>query len=356
MKKIGIIFILLGLCFISGSFFIKSPSTDNKSCKEVWVTDYSGELRKEYSIKDLNMSSKMKVSFPSIFEEGMGCNGGDDFGGSCTGQEYYLNMRVTENYGIDYIIKTQVENYSKEIYSYVKEVDCIEGARCFLRELKDKGNSKYNIIDFIVYINGTDKIVFEGEYTFFNPKLVDKIDYIKNNIKVTNDAEYKIGTEKDGKLFIKFKSDSSNNPYAYMDLYLDSKYIEVENRTNSNQSTVVKTNNSDNIELYFSTNHNHGYDSERMFYVPIYNDFYRFTLFRMTEEDIKNSYSLTTIDNKIIYADKKREGFYNIDFGGDLLLTVKFNNKNDESLINDFINYTGEYLIENYTEKTYCYT
>ena len=301
------------------------------------------------------MSSKMKVSFPSIFEEGMGCNGGTDFIGSCVGQEYYLSMQVTEDYGIDYLVKTKIENYYEKSDYDVKEVDCIEGARCFLKENKNKGSSKYNLIDFIIYIKGTDKIAFEAEYTFFNPKLVDKIDYILNNIKITNDAEYKIGTEKDGKLFIKFKSDTSNNPFAYLDLYLDSKYTEVEKRTNNNISTVVKTNTSDNIELYFSTNSYRSYDQEPIFHVPIYKDAYRFTLFRMTKEAIENSYNITTVDNKTIYADKKREGYYNIDIGGDILLTVKFNNKKDESLINDFINFTGEYL-DNYTEKKYCYT
>ncbi len=355
MKKVGIIFMLIGICFISASFFIESPSNENKLCNDVWVTDYSGELRKDYYIKDLNLNSKMKVSYPSIFEEGMGCNGGSEFDGSCTGQEYYLTMHVTEEYGIDHFIKTTFENYDKELYSYVKEVDCIEGARCFLKEQKDKGNTKYKLIEFVIYIKGIDNTVFEAEYTFFNPKLVDKIDYILKNIKVTNDANYRIGTEKDGKLFIKFKSDTSNNPYAYIDLYLDSKYTEVEKGTNSNIRTVVKTNTSDKIELYFSVNNNHAYDIEPGFYVPLYKDSYHFTLFRLTKEDIEKSYNVTTIDNKTIYADKRREGYYNIDFGGEVLLTVKFNNKKDESLINDFINYTGEYL-DNYTKKTYCYT
>ena len=339
-------FILFGVYKFLPSLSSKNSSNNNNNnnnndyVKHSFVL-YGGEFKDNISIKSYDLKSRMKVTIPSLSETGFSCNGGSDFSVSCDSK--YISVNASTDTGGTYIEKSE-ESYnffeSNDNVKFTKSLECFDNSRCYVVGFKKDGQypTKNEYLD--IFIKGSNnKEYFSIRYLFLEGNAESHLKEILNNIKITNTAEYTIGNKKDDKLNIKFKYDVNDiNPYSYLDLVLDgNKYNEVENGNNTVNRTVVKTNNSGNINLYYTSNQYYKDNVEyETYFPPIKNDVY---IFQYPIQD-KERYQETKVNDNVSIIYDKTKKRYNIKYN-QCLLTVIFENENDKYLINDFINVSG---------------
>ena len=349
MKKTIVIIVscLFAISFISFLIGLYNHINDDK--KIVKNPLNGGELRKTYSLKSKDMKSKYKITFPLIGKYGLSCNGGTDFYGGCEGDSKYFSAEVkqgnimtyteaaTDSYNIDR------EHNNTVSISYTDK--CLSNAVCYIVKSNHKGSKSEEYKMFIG--NVSDEEYIKVEYWVYDESIDKYIDNILSNIKISNDASYTIGQIKDDKLIFHFTPDTNEESYAYLDLTLDSsKYKEVEYGLNTQNRTIVKTDNSSNIELYFSPNPN---DEDNMIFYVNTPQYYIFSPYDVNN-NLKETYELNKINDKDVFYNNEN-GYYSIPIDTKVLLTIVFNSKKDESLIEDFTNIVGEY--GNYKEKYY---
>lgn len=341
--KLAVIILIVAIVLFGLSKFLTSLSSKNSSNnddKSGFVL-YGGEFKDNISVKSYDLNSRMKVTVPSLSETGFSCNGGNDFDVSCSSK--YISVTASTDTGKTYIERSE-ESYksfeANDNVKFIKSLECFDNSRCYVVGFKKSGQypTKDEYLD--IFIKGSnDKEYFSIRYLFLEGNAESHLKEILNNIKITNTAEYTIGNKEDDKLYIRFKYDVNDiNPYSYLDLVLDgNKYNEVENGNNTVNRTVVKTNNSGNINLYYTINQHYKDNMEyEIYYPPIQNEGYTFKYPIQDEERYQET---KANDNVSIIYDKTQKR-YNIRYN-QCLLTVIFENENDEYLINDFINGSG---------------
>ncbi len=336
MKK-GIIIIVSILFIISIIFFAVGLYSSKKNNSNNENQFNGGEFKKTYSLKSRDMNSRYKITFPLIGDEGLSCNAGNDFSGDCSGKFIHFSAEMLQSKTKNY------ESIATESYSFYSEngntvsisyVDkCLENSICF--KIKNKNSDE----EFHMFIgNVSDDEYIDANYRVSNGSIDEYLDYILNNIKISYDATYTIGQIKDDKLFIHFTPDTNEESYAYLDLTLDAnKYKEVEYGLNTQNRTTVRTDNSENIELYFTANPNH---EGAMLFNPVTPNI--FTFYPYDENNkLNDKYELRVVNGKNVYY-YKEYGYYNIPIDTKVLLTIAFNDKKDELLIEDFTNIVGD--------------
>ena len=349
MKKIIVVIVscLFAITFISFLIGLYNHIKDDK--KIVQVPLNGGELRTTYSLKSRDMKLKYKITFPLIGEYGLSCNGGDDFYGGCEGDSKYFSAEVKQNNTKTYTeAATELYNVDKEHNSTISieyTNKCLSNAVCYKVKRRNVDTTSEEYKMFIG--NVSDDEYIKVEYRVHEESIDKYIDYILSNIKISNDAIYTIGQTKEDKLIFHFTPDTNEESYAYLDLTLDgNKYKEVEYGLNTQNRTIVKTENSNNIELYFTPNTNH--EKTMIFYINT-PQYYIFSPYDINN-NLKETYELNKINDKDVFHNKEN-GYYSIPIDTKVLLTIVFNSKKDESLIEDFTNIVGEY--GNYKENYY---
>ena len=339
MKKIGIIMIIISAFLICASVFLL---TNNTAIKTSEFQIYGGEFRKNVSIKSRDIKSRMKITLPSVDETGFSCNGGSDFNVGCDSKYVSLSADSNDKFGSYLDRGKSLYNSFKENdnVKYIKELECLENSYCYIvkfyRNGKDPTNGEY----FDLLIQGaSEKEHFEIRYNFVNGNAIDYVDEILKNIKITYDATYTVGKVNNNKLNIRLKGDTNEKEiYSYIDLVLDSnKYHEIEDGNNSNRKTIVKTNNSSNIKLYYSFDSNPYEGQKERYFSGIENTSY--ILYYPIDDNSK--YEIKEINDNVTLIYDKAQNIYNIRHSNRSVLTVVFENKKDSYLINDFYNITA---------------
>jgi hypothetical protein len=305
---------------------------------------FGGEYRSFYVVKSHDLSSKKKISIPAAKGEDFSCTNSDDFKATCTSKHTYLYINNYIGTSYSESAERSLSSYKKnETYNQVEEIKCIPDAKCYKLVGTPDDHDIYE--ELIIYMQGgNDTEYYTIKYAFFDVHAEEYIDDIYKNIKVTNDAEYKIGKMEDDKLTIRFKADTNVETCGYADLVLDGKkYMEIEDRNNNVDRTTVKTATSGNIYVSFTVNYE-SYDGYE-YYRFLTNDEYDHYSISFTPDNDHEAinFEKIMIDDKIIYRHKQRN-YYAIYVKKDLMVSVEFSNINDVNLLSDFLNITGEYV------------
>ena len=342
MKKIGIFMIIASIILIGTSVFLLTNNSEIVTRKH---NIYGGEFRNEVFLKSSDVKSKMKVTLPSVEETGFSCNGGSDFVADCESANVFLTAESNNNYVYSYLERGESLYNSfqnSEYVKYVKKLECMENSYCYIVKFSKNGKYPTNIEYFDLFIKGPgEKDYFEIRYSFENGNAIDFVDEILEKIKITYDATYTIGKVDNNKLNIRLKADTNEKEvYSYIDLALDSnKYHEVENGKNSNKKTIVKTDNSNNITLFYSYDIN-PYEGQKEQYIIGLGDTGHIIYYPL---DNDSKYDEKIIDDNIsLIHDKVHKMYYIRHSSSKSFLTVAFDNEKDSHLIDDFLNITGK--------------
>ena len=295
-------------------------------------------------MKSKDINSRKKIIIPSGDKEGFYCNTSDEFKATCTSTKVSLSAKIYNTVGYKERASNTIEVYKTiEGANSVEEVKCIENAICY-NTVKQSPTAGYKNVLYIFIQGGNDLETFEIEYAINKGKVEDYLDYILDNIKITNDAEYKIGKVEGNQLKLSFKSDDNNNPYATAEMILDAnKYHEVENGINNVSTTTVRMATGGNIILSFATN--------SLYYLENYESyqFYKedgsiYILSFTPDEGRDSDFKEKIVTNgKTIF---KRNYNYSIDVGKNAMINVAYMDGHIERTIEDFTNAKGEILIK----------
>ena len=343
-RKIAIVFIILGLGFIGFSSYKLTIGKEGNALNR--------EYRSGYTIKTYNMEAKEQYYFPALKDNDFYCTLTNSFYSTCMGNNYLATSElVTHSYDFDTYVKNRIEAEKKiKILNTLEETKCIDKSKCYIVSSDSNSSSLYIFTDVD---NG--ETIFTN-YTFYDGSPNDYLDYILSNIKVTNDAKYTIGEEKDDKLYFHLKSDINDNPFAYIDLSLDKdKYTEVPNKRTDVDCASVKTTDGDRIDIYIAPN---TYDlskkkgrtylakensSTKVFDIQYIDDN------SDSEDEVMGQYTIYNKGDKTIYEKNETiDEHYVIVYGienksQDVMLVLRFYKERDNGLLDDFINFESKY-------------
>ena len=242
-KKIGIILIGIGLLLVVISFLMLGGSTPANKEKED-KNDYKFEY--DY-IKSRDISEKTKVTYPiyeglslddsSIIEFN---NSYSDEKGQSISAIVYSNENTLEKYEENRF--EEYKKYIEELGSTVKKENITCSHLCMNYKVLDKEN-KISIDELVIYIKLSSTDIAELTYKSENAEISkDLINKVIENIKISHDSTYTIGTIEGDNLVIKF--DLNNNKSISIKLD-NSKYEEVETGRNGKYRTTIKDKSTD---------------------------------------------------------------------------------------------------------------
>ena len=248
-KKYGFIFLGLGLLLIIlfalynyTDLFIKSDPKKDDNPKEI-ITDV---VEYDY-IKSYDITKKIKLTFGVIKDLVVSEKFNMEF------YRYYSNADDTISFSATMIKKnTKVETYANEqikIYQEQEEkngytvtnqnIDC----KYLCKKIK-LVNDIETIYETRIYIQVSDNDIAEIKYQVKNQDIsIDTINKIIDNIKMTNDATYKISNVDGNNLIVPLKSDDEN-----VTVTLNSEiYEEIEDGLNNVNRTTIKNKNNNSV-------------------------------------------------------------------------------------------------------------
>ncbi len=348
MKKIiSIIFILIGLGLVGFSIYkYTRPKVGDSVYKE---------YRTEYILKTYNTDTKEQYHFPVPKGIEMYCSFSDSFMGSCYGNHFGLDVTLhTYVLNFEDFATSEVSTAKNSKYFIsIEEVDCIDNAKCYIETRKSSIDDNSKISNLTILVSVSNREAIRARYSFYNGNAKNHLDYILKNIKVTNDASYTIGEEKDGKLHFHLKSDINDNPNAYIDLYLDKdKYEEIPYKSTDIDNARIKTRDGRGFRIYITSNRFVNTNNKGKYYY-VFKDLSTVFSLRYSEDKPEakekelNSYKITKKGDRTIYEETAQylnKGIFGIESPTeDVMLVVDLDNEKDTDIIDDLINYSYKF-------------
>ena len=240
-KKVGIIFVVLGIVLLLSSFPFLNMNESSNDEDEFDTLEY--KVKYDH-IKSHNIEDKTVVTFPVYDALSADSNNISEFNTSYSSKNLFVSAEVnTTNYNLEDYEYSKFDEYQishEEQNRRIKEYDIECNYLCKNYKVYDADKLLYSD-EVRIYIQLSSTDIAELIYKRNGRELPKEIiESTINDIKISNDATYTIGNN----LVIKFNLNNNKTITIKLD---NTKYEEIESGYNEKYKTTIKDKESNSI-------------------------------------------------------------------------------------------------------------